>query len=129
MMQQDRNVEVAREAFAAFTARDLGRLGQTLADDVSWHTPGANVLAGDYYGRTAVIGCTRRPGGLRPVLGTLTPPGQPTVCRAPIRAAHAWISSPLNLMGVSWSVAKCRVLRPASSGLSSLGRGVFRRRA
>jgi ketosteroid isomerase-like protein len=43
------NVGVAREAFAAFAARDLGRLGRTLADDVSWHTPGANVLAGDYH--------------------------------------------------------------------------------
>jgi ketosteroid isomerase-like protein len=41
MMQQDDNVEVAREAFAAFAARDLERLGRTLAEDVSWHTPGA----------------------------------------------------------------------------------------
>ena len=60
MMQQDHNVEVAREAFAAFAARDLERLGRTLAEDVSWHTPDANVLAGDYYGRAAVIGYLRQ---------------------------------------------------------------------
>ena len=41
MMQQDHNVEVAREAFAAFAARDLEPLGRTLAEDVSWHTPDA----------------------------------------------------------------------------------------
>ena len=40
--------------------RDLERLGRTLADDVSWHTPGANVLAGDYYGRAAVIDYLRQ---------------------------------------------------------------------
>ncbi len=39
MMQQDHNVEVAREAFAAFAARDLERLGRTLAEDVSWQFP------------------------------------------------------------------------------------------
>jgi hypothetical protein len=37
-----------------------GRLGRTLADDVSWHTPGANVLAGDYHGRAAVIEYLRK---------------------------------------------------------------------
>jgi uncharacterized protein len=57
---QDRNVDVAREAFAAFAARDLERLGRTLAEDVSWHTPGTNLLAGDYYGRSAVLGYLRR---------------------------------------------------------------------
>ncbi len=43
---QDHNVEVAREAFAAFAANGARALGRTLADDVSWHTPGVGVLPG-----------------------------------------------------------------------------------
>lgn len=58
-MQED-NAEVAREAFAAFAARDLERLSRVLAEDVSWHTPGTGVLAGDYHGRAEVLGYLRR---------------------------------------------------------------------
>jgi uncharacterized protein len=57
---QDTNAQVAREAFAAFAARDLDRLGQLLDDDISWHTPGRSLLAGDFHGRAAVIGYLQR---------------------------------------------------------------------
>jgi hypothetical protein len=57
---QDTNTEVAREAFAAFAARDLERLGQLLDEDITWHTPGNSLLAGDYHGRAAVTSYLNR---------------------------------------------------------------------
>lgn len=57
---QEANAKVALEAFAAFAERDLDRLGRFLADEVSWHTPGTGVLAGDYHGRGEVLGYLRR---------------------------------------------------------------------
>lgn len=49
------NVEVARAAFQAFAERDLDRVGELLHEDVTWHTPGRGVLAGDFAGRQSVL--------------------------------------------------------------------------
>jgi ketosteroid isomerase-like protein len=48
------NAEVVRTALDAFARRDLDRLVDCLADDITWHTPGVGMLAGDFQGRAAV---------------------------------------------------------------------------
>jgi len=45
---------VVRIALEAFARRDLDRLVECLAHDITWRTPGVGVLAGDYRGRRAV---------------------------------------------------------------------------
>lgn len=49
------HIEVIRRAHAAFTAGDMDALAEVFAEDVVWHTPGHNPLAGDYEGRDATF--------------------------------------------------------------------------
>lgn len=48
--------EIARQAYAAFAARDMPRLAELISEDVAWHSGGtASPLAGDYKGRSEVL--------------------------------------------------------------------------
>lgn len=58
------NEALARRIHAAFHAGDLEAIGRELADDVVWHTPGTNALAGEHRGREAVLALMRKAGEL-----------------------------------------------------------------
>lgn len=58
------NEALVRRIHAGFHAGDLEAIGRELADDVLWHTPGANALAGDHRGREAVYALIRKAGEL-----------------------------------------------------------------
>jgi uncharacterized protein len=50
------NEDLVREGFAAFGRGDMDALRkQFFADDIRWHVPGRNPLAGDYEGPEQVI--------------------------------------------------------------------------
>jgi uncharacterized protein len=55
-MTEHANAELFRRGYAAFGAGDLDTVRSLLADDVVWHNPGNNRLAGDYTGVEATIG-------------------------------------------------------------------------
>jgi ketosteroid isomerase-like protein len=41
---------------ALYTGEDQGAVRELLTDDVEWHVPGRNAIAGDYHGLQAVLG-------------------------------------------------------------------------
>ena len=47
---------VSRDGYAAFAKGDFAVLNDLFAEDLLWHEPGRNQLAGDYRGRDAVTG-------------------------------------------------------------------------
>jgi uncharacterized protein len=49
------NEALIRRRYELLARRDLDSLVQLLSDDVAWHVPGRNPLAGDYRGRAQVI--------------------------------------------------------------------------
>ena len=49
------NEELVRKGYKAFGSADMGTLGELFADDVKWHTPGQNQLAGDLNGKDEVF--------------------------------------------------------------------------
>ncbi len=61
---QSPNEALARRIAAAFHRGDLEAIGRELADDITWHTPGKNALAGDHRGREAVLALMRKAGEL-----------------------------------------------------------------
>ena len=48
-------VEVVRAGFEAFARGDLTTLNEIIADDVLWHQPGRNSIAGDYHGKQELL--------------------------------------------------------------------------
>jgi uncharacterized protein len=48
------NVDRIRDGYAAFAKGDFATLNDLFAEDLLWHEPGRNQLAGDYSGREAV---------------------------------------------------------------------------
>jgi uncharacterized protein len=48
------NPNVLRDEISAVRQWRSGQLGELLADDIVWHTPGRNPLSGDYRGKDAV---------------------------------------------------------------------------
>ena len=54
------NLERARAGYAAFATGDMATINDLLADDTVWHSGGANILAGDYEGKEAVLGYMAR---------------------------------------------------------------------
>lgn len=58
------NAELLQRLFAAFAARDLATIDAALAPEVTWTTPGRNLLAGTYEGRDAVLAQLARSGEL-----------------------------------------------------------------
>jgi uncharacterized protein len=50
------NVARIKDGYAAFAKGDFAVLNDLFAEDLLWHEPGRNQLAGDYRGRDAVYG-------------------------------------------------------------------------
>ena len=50
------NEELVRKGYAAFLGGDLAALNDLFADDIVWHAPGRNQVAGDYRGKDEVFG-------------------------------------------------------------------------
>jgi ketosteroid isomerase-like protein len=50
------NEDLIRRGYQAFTAGDLATLNELFADDVVWHAPGRNQLAGTFRGKEEVFG-------------------------------------------------------------------------
>ena len=55
-MTEHSNVARIRDGYAAFAKGDFGVLNDLFAEDILWHEPGRNQLAGDFRGREAVYG-------------------------------------------------------------------------
>lgn len=55
-MDEHPNATLFRQGYAAFGRGDMAAVGSLLAEDVIWHSPGHNALAGDYTGIPAVLG-------------------------------------------------------------------------
>jgi uncharacterized protein len=49
------NEDLIRRGYEAFGAADMATLGELFADDIKWHVPGNNPLAGDLEGKDAVF--------------------------------------------------------------------------
>jgi uncharacterized protein len=56
IMAEHPNVARLRDGYAAFAKGDFAVLNDLFAEDLLWHEPGRNQLAGDYRGRDAVYG-------------------------------------------------------------------------
>jgi uncharacterized protein len=50
------NEELVRRAFDAFAKGDVDTLRELTDQDAIWHTPGRNLLSGDYRGADAILG-------------------------------------------------------------------------
>jgi uncharacterized protein len=50
------NEDRIRQGYEAFSAGNLQALDELFADDIVWHVPGRNPIAGDYKGRQEVYG-------------------------------------------------------------------------
>ncbi len=59
-MAEDRNLEVARKAYAAFDTGDMQGVLDSMSDDIVWHFGGNNPLTGTYRGKDEVIGMMGR---------------------------------------------------------------------
>jgi uncharacterized protein len=55
-MAEHSNIARIRDGYAAFAKGDFAVLNDLFAEDLLWHEPGRNQLAGDYRGRDAVYG-------------------------------------------------------------------------
>ena len=53
-MSDHPNIARLREGYTAFGKGDLAALDDLFAEDIRWHEPGRNQLAGTYEGRSAV---------------------------------------------------------------------------
>jgi ketosteroid isomerase-like protein len=50
------NAELIREGYEAFSKGDIPAVVALWADDIAWHVPGRNPLAGDYTGAQEILG-------------------------------------------------------------------------
>jgi uncharacterized protein len=50
------NVQLLRKGYEAFAKADMQAVGDILAEDVVWHSPGNNPISGDYKGKDQVFG-------------------------------------------------------------------------
>jgi ketosteroid isomerase-like protein len=50
------NEDLIRRGYAAFATGDMATLGELFAEDVVWHAPGRNQLAGTFHGKDEVFG-------------------------------------------------------------------------
>ena len=55
-MAEHPNVARIKDGYAAFAKGDFAALNDLFAEDLLWHEPGRNQLAGDFRGREAVYG-------------------------------------------------------------------------
>jgi ketosteroid isomerase-like protein len=49
------NEDLIRKGYAAFLSGDMATLNDLFADDIVWHAPGRNPLAGTYRGKEEVL--------------------------------------------------------------------------
>jgi ketosteroid isomerase-like protein len=49
------NEELVRRGYQAFATGDVATLNELFADDIVWHAPGRNLLAGTYRGKEEVF--------------------------------------------------------------------------
>jgi len=54
-VEEHPNAKIVREGFDAFLAGDIEWLNEHLHENIVWHSPGSNVLSGDYHGRENVL--------------------------------------------------------------------------
>jgi ketosteroid isomerase-like protein len=54
-MAAKEDIELVRHGYEAFIAGDIEWLNEHLHENVVWHNPGTNLLAGDYHGRENVL--------------------------------------------------------------------------
>jgi len=53
-MAGEQNVEMAKRAYAAFSAGDAAGAMENIADDIEWITPGNSAISGTIHGKQAV---------------------------------------------------------------------------
>jgi uncharacterized protein len=53
-MAGEQNVEMAKRAYAAFSAGDAAAAMENIADDIEWITPGNSAISGTIHGKQAV---------------------------------------------------------------------------
>jgi ketosteroid isomerase-like protein len=58
----DANIKLIRRGFDAFATGDMETMMELLSPDIVWHSPGDNVLSGDYHGIEEVLGLFARVG-------------------------------------------------------------------
>ena len=58
------NEDLIRKGFAAFASGDMATLNDLFDDDIVWHAPGRNQLAGTFLGKEAVFGELQKVGEL-----------------------------------------------------------------
>jgi uncharacterized protein len=49
------NEDLVRKGYAAFLSGDMTAVSELFSDDIVWHAPGRNQLAGDQRGKDAVL--------------------------------------------------------------------------
>jgi ketosteroid isomerase-like protein len=54
-MAEHPDLNVFKQVHAAFMRGDMNALGDLVAEDIVWHTPGRNPLSGTYEGREATF--------------------------------------------------------------------------
>jgi uncharacterized protein len=54
-MGADKNVELVRAGYAAFSAGDMATLHGLFAEDAVWHASGSGVMSGPKQGRDAIL--------------------------------------------------------------------------
>ena len=54
-MGADKNIELVRAGYAAFSAGDVATLHGLFAEDAVWHSPGSGALSGAKQGRDAIL--------------------------------------------------------------------------
>jgi uncharacterized protein len=54
-MGAQEDAELVRKGYEAFIAGDMEWMNEHLHENVVWHSPGNNVLSGDYRGRESVL--------------------------------------------------------------------------
>ncbi len=52
----DANTKLIQRGFDAFAQGDMATMTELLAPDIVWHSPGNNILSGDYNGLEEVLG-------------------------------------------------------------------------
>jgi hypothetical protein len=55
-MSEHPNAALHRKAHEAFSRGDMDTLGEMIAEDAVWHSPGKSPISGEFRGREAVFG-------------------------------------------------------------------------
>jgi uncharacterized protein len=58
------NEDLVRRGYQAFLSQDMATLGELFADDIVWHAPGRNQVAGTFRGKDEVFGVFQKVGEL-----------------------------------------------------------------